>query len=63
MAGAEARRILKTTGIKRIVFSTSRFRTAHDALKETTQSRSSKEYVKILKLAAEAGEVQVDAAA
>jgi len=35
---------------------------AYDALKETTPSRSSKEYLKILKLAAEAGEVQVDAA-
>src|SRR5712672_3174721 len=44
------------------LFPTSRFRMAYDALKETTPSRSSKEYVKILKLAAEAGEVQVDAA-
>src|SRR5258705_12966292 len=35
---------------------------AYDALRETTPSRSSKEYVKILKLAAEAGEVQVDEA-
>ncbi len=35
---------------------------AYDALKETTPSRSSKEYVKILKLAGEAGEVQVDEA-
>jgi hypothetical protein len=35
---------------------------AYDALKETTPSRSSKEYVKILKLAAEAGEVPVDEA-
>lgn len=35
---------------------------AYDALKETMPSRSSKEYLKILKLAAEAGEVQVDAA-
>jgi hypothetical protein len=35
---------------------------AYDALKETTPSRSSKEYVRILKLAAEAGEVQVDEA-
>jgi len=41
---------------------TSRFRMAYDALKETTPRRSSKEYLKILKLAAEAGEVQVDAA-
>jgi hypothetical protein len=31
---------------------------AYDALKETTPGRSSKEYLKILKLAAEAGEVQ-----
>jgi hypothetical protein len=35
---------------------------AYDALRERTPSRSSKEYVKILKLAAEAGEVQVDEA-
>jgi len=35
---------------------------AYDALKETMPSRSSKEYWKILKLAAEAGEVQVDEA-
>jgi hypothetical protein len=35
---------------------------AYDALKETTPSRSSKEYLKILKLAAEEGEVQVDEA-
>jgi len=33
---------------------------AYDALKETTPSRSSKEYLKILKLAADRGEVQVD---
>jgi hypothetical protein len=44
------------------LFPTSRFRMAYDALKETMPSRSSKEYLKILKLAAEAGEVQVDAA-
>src|SRR5437773_6867797 len=44
------------------LFPTSRFRMAYDALKETTPSRCSKEYVKILKLAAEAGEVQVDEA-
>jgi hypothetical protein len=44
------------------LFPTSRFRMAYDALKETTPSRSSKEYLKILKLAAEEGEVQVDAA-
>jgi hypothetical protein len=42
------------------LFPTSRFRMAYDALKETTPSRSSKEYLKILKLAAEAGEVRVD---
>jgi hypothetical protein len=35
---------------------------AYDALQETTPSRSSKEYLKILKLAAEVGEVQVDEA-
>src|SRR5258708_33980708 len=44
------------------LFPTSRFRMAYDALKETTPSRSSKEYLKILKLAAEAGEVRVDEA-
>jgi hypothetical protein len=42
------------------LFPTSRFRMAYDALKETTPSRSSKEYLKILKLAAERGEVHVD---
>jgi len=42
------------------LFPTSRFRMAYDALKETTTSRSSQEYLKILKLAAERGEVQVD---
>jgi hypothetical protein len=35
---------------------------AYDALQETAPSRSSKEYLKILKLAAEEGEVQVDEA-
>ena len=44
------------------LFPTSRFRMAYDALREATPSRSSKEYLKILKLAAEAGEVQVDEA-
>src|SRR5213079_1906238 len=44
------------------LFPTSRFRMAYDALKETMPSRSSKEYLKILKLAAEQGEVQVDEA-
>jgi hypothetical protein len=42
------------------LFPTSRFRMAYDALKETSPSRSSKEYLKILKLAADRGEVQVD---
>jgi hypothetical protein len=49
---------LRTTGIKRICFRPA----GYDALKETTPSRSSKEYLKILKLAAEQGEVQVDEA-
>ena len=44
------------------LFPTSRFRMAYDALRETTPGRSSKEYLKILKLAAEEGEVQVDEA-
>src|SRR3989449_7245289 len=44
------------------LFPTSRFRMAYDALKETMPSRSSKEYLKILELAAEQGEVQVDEA-
>ena len=44
------------------LFPTSRFRMAYDALREAMPSRSSKEYLKILKLAAEAGEVQVDEA-
>jgi hypothetical protein len=35
---------------------------AYDALREATPNRSSKEYLKILKLAAEAGEAQVDEA-
>jgi len=55
----KARRVLKATGIKDL-FPTSRFRMAYDVLQETTPSRSSKEYLKILKLAAEEGEVQVD---
>ena len=42
------------------LFPTSRFRMAYDALKESTPSRCSSEYLKILKLAAERGEVQVD---
>jgi hypothetical protein len=44
------------------LFPTSRFRMAYDALQETTPSRSSKEYLKILKLAAEEGEAHVDEA-
>jgi hypothetical protein len=44
------------------LFPTSRFRMAYDALRETMPLRSSKEYLKILKLAAEQGEVQVDVA-
>ena len=44
------------------LFPTSRFRMAYDALRETTPLRASKEYLKILKLAAETGEVQVDQA-
>ena len=44
------------------LFPTSRFRMAYDALQETTPLRSGKEYLKILKLAAEAGEVPVDQA-
>jgi len=44
------------------LFPTSRFRMAYDALKETVPGRSSKEYLQILKLAAEVGEVQVDEA-
>ena len=44
------------------LFPTSRFRMAYEALWEATPNRSSKEYLKILKLAAEAGEVQVDEA-
>src|ERR1035441_1707724 len=43
------------------LFPTSRFRMVYDVLKERIPSRSSKEYLRILKLAAEAGEVQVDA--
>lgn len=45
---------------KEDLFPTSRFRMAYDALKETMPNRCSKEYLKILKLAAERGEVQVD---
>ena len=44
------------------LFPTSRFRMAYDGLRESTPQRASKEYLKILKLAAESGEVQVDEA-
>jgi hypothetical protein len=44
------------------LFPTSRFRMGYDALQESTPLRASKEYLKILKLAAEIGEVQVDEA-
>jgi hypothetical protein len=47
---------------KEDLFPTSRFRMAYDALRETTPTRPSKEYLKILKLASEAGEVPVDEA-
>jgi hypothetical protein len=44
------------------LFPTSRFRMAYDALRETMPARSSKEYLKILRLAAAVGEVAVDTA-
>ena len=44
------------------LFPTSRFRMAYDALQESTPLRAAKEYLKILNLAAETGEVQVDQA-
>jgi hypothetical protein len=44
------------------LFPTSRFRMAYDALRESAPQRAAKEYLKILKLAAEIGEVQVDLA-
>ena len=44
------------------LFPTSRFRMAYDALQETKPLRANKEYLKILKLAAETGEFQVDQA-
>ena len=44
------------------LFPTSRFRMAWDALREMTPQRANKEYLKILKLAAEEGEAGVDAA-
>jgi hypothetical protein len=47
---------------KEDLFPTSRFRMAYDALRETTPGRAVKEYLKILKLAAEEGETTVDEA-
>jgi hypothetical protein len=44
------------------LFPTSRFRMAYDALRDATPLRASKEYLRILKLAAETGEVHVDQA-
>ncbi len=44
------------------LFPTSRFRMAYDALQESAPARAVKEYLQILKLAAEDGEVQVDQA-
>jgi hypothetical protein len=44
------------------LFPTSRFRMAYDALQESAPGRAIKEYLKILKLAADEGEVQVDEA-
>ena len=44
------------------LFPTSRFRMAYDGLREGTPWRASKEYLKILQLAAETGEVGVDQA-
>jgi hypothetical protein len=45
---------------KEDLFPTSRFRMAYDALQEQTPGPAVKEYLKILKLAAEEGEVRVD---
>jgi Mu transposase, C-terminal domain len=44
------------------LFPTSRFRMAYDGLQETAPSQAVKEYLKILKLAAEEGETPVDEA-
>lgn len=44
------------------LFPTSRFRMAYDGLQESMPLRASKEYLKILQLAAETGEVPVDQA-
>jgi len=47
---------------KEDLFPTSRFRMAYDALAESTPSHAVKDYLKILKLAAEEGETPVDEA-
>jgi hypothetical protein len=47
---------------KEDLFPTSRFRMAYDALQQTTPSKASKEYLKILRLAADEGETPVDEA-
>ena len=47
---------------KEDLFPTSRFRMAYDALQETAPGRAVKEYLKILKLAADEGETPVDEA-
>ncbi len=47
---------------KEDLFPTSRFRMAYDALQEGAPGRAVKEYLQILKLAAEEGEVRVDLA-
>lgn len=47
---------------KEDLFPTSRFRMAYDALQEAVPGQAVKEYLKILKLAAEAGETSVDEA-
>jgi hypothetical protein len=44
------------------LFPTSRFRMAYDGLRESTPGRATKEYLRILQLAAETGEVPVDQA-
>ena len=47
---------------KEDLFPTSRYRMAYDALQENTPARATKEYLKILQLAAEEGETAVDEA-
>lgn len=47
---------------KEDLFPTSRFRMAYDAIQETAPGRAVKEYLKILKLAADEGEAPVDEA-